>query len=92
MRDVCAGDSFFHLCSFARRSFPREMADSRETIQRVAVSGEKVFRNQRSEIKRQQQRGVRQNNRIGEERWENIGLGRRENLTLVVKGDAHGEI
>lgn len=65
MRDVCAGDSFFHLCSFARRSFPREMADSRETIQRVAASGEKVFRNQRSEIKRQQQRGVRQNNGIG---------------------------
>lgn len=64
MRDVCAGDSFFHLCSFARRSFPREMADSRETIQRVAASGEKVFRNQRSEIKRQQ-RGVQQNNGIG---------------------------
>lgn len=73
MRDVCARDSFFHLRSFARRSFPREMADSRETIQRVAASGEKVFRNQRSEIKRQQQRGVRQNNGIGEERWENIG-------------------
>lgn len=65
MRDVCARDSFFHLRSFARRSFPREMADSRETIQRVAASGEKVFRNQRSEIKRQQQRGVRQNNGIG---------------------------